>query len=194
MKKVLILMVLASPLAFAAKPSFDCNKTSGSEVEKLICKDKTLAALDVKMSSVYSAAMKKLPAQEQKVQKATQRGWIKGRDECWKSDNASQCVIDEYSRRITELQIKGELLKTPDPYTYQCGKEQLIAWYYNETEMPAALLKTGNIQPEIAYLARSGSGAKYEAQNWGFWSKGKEGVLMREGKADQNCQEKLKTR
>lgn len=190
MRNMMLLFVLASPVALAVSPSFDCSKANGGEVEKLICKDDSLANLDKKMANVYTAAMKKLPAAEQKQQKAIQQGWIKGRDECWKSDNVSHCVTDSYSMRISELQVKGALIYTPEPRLYQCGKETLTAWYYNETEMPVALLKTGDIQPEIAYITRSGSGAKYEAQNWGFWSKGKEGILMREGKGDQNCQEK----
>ena len=88
--------------AYAAEPSFDCSKAS-HEVEELICKDPQLAALDRSLAERYAVVMKNTPADEQKLLKAQQRGWVKGRNDCWKSDDQRGCVKDEYEVRISEL-------------------------------------------------------------------------------------------
>ena len=93
---------LAAFSAWAASPSFDCAKAS-SDVEKLICNDAELAELDNNLASLYSTVLKNTPASEQKTLKAEQRGWVKGRDECWKSDALRGCVASEYRSRIAEL-------------------------------------------------------------------------------------------
>ena len=54
------------------------------------------------MASLYSAVLKNTPV-EQKMLKAEQRGWIKGRNDCWKSDDMRGCVANEYRYRINEL-------------------------------------------------------------------------------------------
>lgn len=93
---------LAAANTWAASPSFDCAKAS-SDVEKLICKDAELAQLDNSLASLYSTVLKNTPAAEQKSLKAEQRGWVKGRDDCWKSDDLRGCVAGEYRARIAEL-------------------------------------------------------------------------------------------
>jgi uncharacterized protein len=70
----------------AAGPSFDCAKVETGSIEEMICKDDQLSALDRKMTVVYGAATKKATNEHPPVLKAGQRGWIKGRNECWKSD------------------------------------------------------------------------------------------------------------
>ena len=86
----------------AANPSFNCAKASGS-VEELICNDAELASLDRSLSSLYSAVLKNTPPSEQGMLKTEQRGWIKGRNDCWKSDDMRGCVANEYRYRINEL-------------------------------------------------------------------------------------------
>jgi uncharacterized protein len=95
-------LCLASAGALAANPSFDCAKAS-SDVEKLICSDAELAGLDRSLAGLYGTLLKHTPASEQKMLKAEQRGWVKGRDECWKSDDLRGCVASEYRTRINEL-------------------------------------------------------------------------------------------
>jgi uncharacterized protein len=103
-KQLLLIAVLfsAAGLAQAASPSFNCAKASSS-VEELICNDAELAELDRSLASLYSAVLKNTPAGEQKMLKAEQRGWIKGRDDCWKSDDMRGCVASEYRYRIDAL-------------------------------------------------------------------------------------------
>ena len=59
--------------------------------------------------------------EQQKSERAIQRGWIKGRNDCWKAGDLRQCVEESYQLRITELQIKGPTEST-DAGDYQCGK------------------------------------------------------------------------
>ena len=93
---------LATFQAYSAEPSFDCAKAS-HEVEELICNDAELAALDRSLAELYSVVLKNTPANKQKQLKAEQRGWVKGRNECWKADDKQSCVKDEYETRISEL-------------------------------------------------------------------------------------------
>ncbi|MGH8601508.1 MAG: lysozyme inhibitor LprI family protein [Gammaproteobacteria bacterium] len=92
-------------------PSFDCSKTAG-QVEESICSDPKLAALDVDLARLYAAASAKADGQELKTLRAYQRGWIKGRNECWKAIGVSmrECVEASYRKRIGEL--RSQLLLT----------------------------------------------------------------------------------
>ena len=94
--------VLFSLSAQAASPSFDCNKAT-HEAEQLICKDAELAKLDRSLAELYSTVLKHSPPAQQGTLKAEQRGWVKGRNECWKSDDQRGCIKSEYEARIREL-------------------------------------------------------------------------------------------
>jgi uncharacterized protein len=95
-------LCLAAGTAWAASPSFDCAKAS-HEVEKLICNDAELAKLDRSLSDLYGTVLKHTPAGQQKMLKTEQRGWVKGRNDCWKSGDMRGCVAAEYKTRIDEL-------------------------------------------------------------------------------------------
>lgn len=99
---LLTCLLATTAAAHAASPSFDCAKASSS-VEKLVCNDAELANLDNSLSSLYHTLMKNTSAAEQKLLKAEQRGWVKGRDDCWKSDDMRGCVLNEYQYRINQL-------------------------------------------------------------------------------------------
>jgi uncharacterized protein YecT (DUF1311 family) len=86
----------------SVNPSFDCAKAS-HEVEELICKDAELADLDRSLADLYAVVLKNTPESEQKMLKAEQRGWVKGRNDCWKSSDERGCVKREYKARISEL-------------------------------------------------------------------------------------------
>jgi len=95
-------LCLGAASTWAASPSFNCAKAT-HEVEKLICSDAELAKLDRSLSSLYGTLLKNTPASKQKGLKTEQRGWVKGRDDCWKSDDMRSCVASEYRSRIDEL-------------------------------------------------------------------------------------------
>ena len=105
MNRLLILLVatlLFSHTAQAAKPSFKCTKGM-HEAEELICQDADLARLDNNLTRLYNTLLKNTPKREQAALKAEQRGWVKGRNECWKAANKKACIRDEYNARINEL-------------------------------------------------------------------------------------------
>mgnify|MGYP002625337296 CR=1 FL=1 len=98
------LFAIAVSPAQAASPSFDCAKAESS-AEKLVCSDEQLAALDRETARLYGLAVKgpQVSGERKNHLKAYQRGWIKGRDECWKAPDKRACVRDSYAIRIYEL-------------------------------------------------------------------------------------------
>ena len=111
---------------YAAEPSFDCAKSNG-EIEALICQDDSLAALDRELAQVYKTALDNAPGEERATLKATQRGWIKGRNDCWKAADKKACTQTNYEQRITALQIMAVArdhhrpnLKEPKPCRHRC--------------------------------------------------------------------------
>lgn len=170
---IVLLSFAASPAwadAGQKGPTFDCAKASG-QVETLICKDEELAALDRRMAQIYAAAMKAWPASVATEQRAVQRGWIKGRNDCWKSADVRSCVVYEYRRRIAELQIASGQLRVPTATEYACtGGENkpFTATFYQQTDPQSAVITYGDDQT-IAFAAESASGARYTAENMEFW-------------------------
>ncbi len=189
-KMLLGTLALIPLLASAATPSFDCTKAH-SAAEQLVCQDAGLAALDNELAALYPKAMNQLSAEQQKTEKAMQRGWIKGRNECWKESDSRQCVEESYQLRITELQIKGGQLRVPSLVDYQCdGGIRLSTYFYNEAKRPAAVinLSEGAQQSQVlAFEAPSASGARYEGQNLTLLTKGNEARLERYDQAARQC-------
>ncbi|MDR8525538.1 MliC family protein [Shewanella fidelis] len=156
---------VSSPQAVVS-PSFDCNKAQG-QVETLICNDAELAALDRKMAEIYQQAVVNIPAAEQP--KAMQRGWIKGRNDCWKSQDVRQCVLANYQSRMIELQISGGLLQAPVNVVFECGERPSItAAIYTQLDPVTGVFSFAE-QQILATNVRSGSGAKYQGRNFEFW-------------------------
>jgi uncharacterized protein len=93
--------LLALP-AWAADPSFRCSKVA-HEVEDLICKDAELADLDRELSQLYGVVLRHTPPSQQNLLKSEQRGWFKGRNDCWKDSDQRGCVKTAYEDRIHEL-------------------------------------------------------------------------------------------
>jgi uncharacterized protein len=184
-------VVVAVP-AWAQGPAFDCAKAEG-EVEELICQDEALAALDRKLDEVYEAALAKATNEVPPVLKAEQRGWIKGRNECWKAKDADNpafltaswqatsvhdCVEGQYRLRISELQALYRLVPPRGPVLYTCEgnpANEVVADFF-ETDPPTAYVERGD-RSVIAWLVPSGSGSKYEGQNLEFWTKGDEATV-----------------
>jgi uncharacterized protein len=160
------------PLAsvvLAAGPSFNCNQVRGGSVEETICKDGGLSALDVKMANVYKAAAKKAANEHPPVLKVEQRGWIKGRNDCWKSDNPRQCIEGEYKRRIAELQARYRLVPFKGPVYFSCDDPfgELIVVFF-KTDPPTLTAERGD-SVSLMYLQQSGSGSRYQGRNESFW-------------------------
>jgi len=153
-------------------PGFDCAKADGS-VEELICKDAELAALDRQMATVYAAALQRVAGDGYEDPGPVQRGWIKGRNDCWKSDDMRACTVSNYKYRIAELQIQYGQLVVPSPVYYMCGKTDLTAVFYNQTDPQTVVLTVipilAGVDQGLAYHSPSASGARYEGRNVSFW-------------------------
>jgi uncharacterized protein len=144
-----------------APPSFDCAKAV-SEAEKLVCSDPELAALDRRLSARYGEAKDADPA--------VQRGWVKGRDECWKAQDPRLCVLEAYRTRLAELAIAAPGAAIPKPVEYRCSDNRLpfTMAYYNDLDPPAAIMTLGNDQA-IVFPQPAASGAKYGRVGVEYW-------------------------
>jgi uncharacterized protein len=161
---------LPSTIAFASEPAFNCAKSDG-QVQQLICSDEALAELDRQLADVYRTALEHLPPDTVPTVKAEQRGWIKRRDDCWKDEDPGQCVTAQYQTRIVQLQIASGRLRAPTAVGLDCDDKQemsISAAFYNDTSPPAVVLTLGQDQV-IAFVARSGSGARYTAPGVEYW-------------------------
>ena len=168
---MLLLASVGSTHADTAAPSFACTRASGA-VEKMICGDAALAPLDRRLADVYAAAATKAGTPTPRWLTAEQRGWIKGRNACWKDPDVRTCVEREYTTRIVELQARFRLVKFIGPVTFACTrtsreKDEIIATFH-ETDPPTVLVERGD-RTILGIQARSGSGAKYEGANLMFW-------------------------
>ncbi|GJL59936.1 MAG: lipoprotein [Nitrospirales bacterium] len=156
--------------AKARGPSFACNKVVAGSIEALICEDEELSALDRKLSDVYASASIKATNEHPAVLKAEQRGWIKGRDDCWKSEDTRGCVRDGYTRRIAELQARYRLVPHSGPVSFMCEDNfanEVVATFF-QTRPPTLIAERGD-SVSLMFLQPSGSGAKYQGRNETFW-------------------------
>jgi uncharacterized protein len=122
-RRLALLLVLAPlPAQTQEGPSFDCAKAE-SAAETLVCEDAGLAALDRLVADRYAAAFSVAGGLDAGAQQAVdelrayQRGWIKGRDDCWKASDLrasdlGACVEAAYLRREGEL-VAQWLLEEP---------------------------------------------------------------------------------
>lgn len=157
--------------AWAADPSFDCSRASG-QVEGMICEDAALAALDRELDAVYKRALQRVEEDGYEDPRPMQRGWVKGRNECWKAADVRDCVETSYRHRIAELQIQTGDMVVPEPVDFDCGEMDLTVVFYNQTEPATAVLTPVGLDGAdqvIAFQAMSGSGARYLGRNVEFW-------------------------
>ncbi len=172
-----------------AAPSFDCSKVEPGSIEALICQDDQLSALDWKMAVVFAAATKKASNEHPPVLKAEQRGWIKGRNDCWKSDDKRQCIEQSYKSRIAELQAKYRLVQATKPVSYVCDGQpakEVIATFF-QTEPPTAIAEFGD-QTSLMYQQPAASGAKYQGRNETLWEhQGEARITWGYGSPEMHC-------
>jgi len=175
---LIMLTVVLNGALWAAGPSFDCAKASGS-VEEMICQDEQLAELDSKLAEVYTAAARKATNEHPPVLKAEQRGWIKGRNDCWKSDDPRACTETEYRHRIAELQARYRLVPEKGPFWFACddnATSEVVVTFF-ETDPPTLIAERGD---GVSFMIQqpSGSGAKYQGRNETFWEHQGEATIV----------------
>ncbi|MEW9836457.1 MliC family protein [Mesorhizobium marinum] len=162
-------------------PSFDCAKAESS-AEKLVCGDAELTGLDRLVADRFAAALavaRGLDSGADKAEKellAYQRGWIKGRDECWKDDDPRACVKWQYERREAELVTQFMLEKPSATVFWSCGgnpSNEVVTSFF-ETKLPSVRFERGD-SIDTGTLEPTGSGSRY-AGSFGrsIWIKGDE--------------------
>ncbi|QRM30691.1 MliC family protein [Microvirga sp. VF16] len=175
--------------AQAQSPSFSCDKGQAGSIEEMICTDSALSSLDRKLADVYAKASRKAVNEQTPVLQAEQRGWIKGRDECWKSDDRRGCVEGEYKRRIAELQARYRLVPGIGPVTFVCGGDPRneVTTTFFQTD-PATLIAERGDSVSLMYVQPSGSGARYQGRNESFWEhQGEALVTWGHGAPEMRC-------
>ncbi len=162
--------LLFAAYAAAGGTSFNCGKIEVGSIESLVCQDSNLASLDRRMAEVYAAAARKAANEHPPVLKAEQRGWIKGRNECWKSDDKRQCVAESYRLRIAELQARYRLVAPSPVVLFACdgNPANVVVVTFFQTEPPSLIAERGD-SVSLMFQQPAASGAKYEGRNEMFW-------------------------
>jgi uncharacterized protein len=156
--------------ALAASPSFDCRRVKLGSIEELVCKDDNLAALDRKLAEVYASSAQRAVNEHPPMLKAEQRGWIKGRNECWKSADRRKCAEVSYRLRIAELQARYRLIPETAAVRYLCdgdARNAVTATFF-QTDPPTLIAERGD-SVSLMYLQPSASGARYQGRNETIW-------------------------
>lgn len=176
---VLFAGACAVQAAPAAGPSFDCAKVVDGSIARMVCNDSALAALDRQLAAVYGQATQRATNERPPTLKAEQRGWVKGRDECWKDVDKYSCVEQTYTRRIAELQARYRLVETRGPFSFACGgdaRNELVVNFF-ATEPPTLIAERGDAV-SLMFLQPSGSGSRYVGRNESFWEHQGEATLV----------------
>ncbi|EPX86963.1 MliC family protein [Salipiger mucosus] len=188
--RIFAALVLAATPAAALDPSFDCSKAE-SGGEKAVCASDALASMDLELARLYKLAAEgpNISADRLNELKAMQRGWIKGRDDCWKAeDSEAACVAREYAFRIDALRTgyadaRAEEGASVGPFAYVCeGLDAAVSATFVNTMAPMAVLRWNSDAAALPQVPAA-SGARYEAEGGYlghvlFWTRGDEAVMQ----------------
>lgn len=146
-------------------PSYDCTQRSLNSVEQTICADVQLSQLDVLLADVYKNA-KEIDKTNQATHsiRTEQRGWLKGRNECWKSEKRKECIRDQYQQRIANLQARYRLVEHSEPMFFACddnqAKEVVVTLF--ETDPISIIAEFGD---SVAFMPYSAQQSQYVGRN-----------------------------
>lgn len=171
----------------AIKASFDCNRANG-QAQELVCADANLAAMDREVARLAGLA----------VEPAALADWAQQRDDCWKSDELRPCVMAAAMLQIHRLRQGSETARESDglsvgPVAFSCKgiAGPVLATFVN-SDPGAVALEWGAEAIAIDHVTAA-SGARYDGrwngQQFGFWTKGREATFTVAGKGDLQCVE-----
>jgi len=180
----LITLLIACPALADEGPSFDCSKAS-SGAEELVCASPDLSALDRRLADRFTAAMSAAGALDAGADaakdelRAMQRGWISGRDECWKAEDEAECVRLSYLSRESEL-VTQWMLEEPTATTFwTCADNpanEVVTMFF-DTELPSVRIERGD-SIDTGTLSRTASGSRYDASFGSYiWIKDEEAMF-----------------
>lgn len=184
-----VLLVMMGQTEAAEGPAFACDKMEKGSIAALVCQDAGLSALDRQLASVYAAASKRAVNEQPPTLKAEQRGWIKGRDECWKSEDKHTCVAESYQQHIVELQARYRLVESIGPVTWQCDgnpHNEVITTFFKTN--PGTLIAERGDQSALMTQQPSGSGTRYAGRNESYWEhQGEATIVWGYGAPELHC-------
>jgi uncharacterized protein len=155
----------------------------------MICRDDGLAALDRALAAVYRSALRKAASERPPVLRVEQRGWAKGRNDCWKSANKRSCIEKAYKHRIAELQARYRLVPGQGPVKYVCdgdSNNEVLATFF-QTDPPTLIAERAD-QVSLMYLQPSASGTRYQGPNESLWEhQGEARVTWGHGAREMRC-------
>jgi len=157
---------LLIPWLSLAAVSQDCTALQDPS-DRLVCADAMLAQQEATLRRLYGEALQTLPAAQRRQQAQQQAQWQHGRGACLEDPDPHGCLARQTARRIVALQIALQRVPVFAAVTYRCPQAPLLAAYYR-TEPPAVRL---NYQTHevVAFIAPSGSGARYRAPGIELW-------------------------
>jgi uncharacterized protein len=113
------------------------------------------------MSELY-AAQAGTPGAAQR-----QSAWLVRRDACGSAADPQSCLSITYQQRIVELKITSGQLPVFASVAYLCAGQPLAAAYYKSD--PPAVRISFQGETVVAFVAESGSGARYTAAGIEIW-------------------------
>lgn len=155
MKLLLIITTLLATTqlqAATADNQINCQANGLSTVDQLICSDPELLKQDQQLAEVYQQALLKAVNERPPLLKAEQRGWVKGKADCWKEDDKKACAATLYTQRIAELQARYELVPFSKKLLLSCDNNtanEISVRYYPTT--PATLIADYGDQVSLMY-------------------------------------------
>ena len=170
-------------------PAFSCARVSPGSIEARVCERPRLAALDRQLDEAYRAALKKATDEAPPRLKVEQRGWIKGRNDCWKSDAVDTCIEQSYVLRIAELQARYRLVRGTGPVFYTCDgppASEVVDTFFQT--VPPSLIDERADSSSFMVLQPSASGARYQGGNESLWEhQGAARIVWGFGAAEMRC-------
>ncbi|MBV7408254.1 MliC family protein [Maritimibacter sp. DP1N21-5] len=179
MRLLLAVTLFAAPALAQEGSSFDCSKAESS-AEEAICATPDLAALDRRIAEVFARALTVVDALDTGAEEARtalqteQRGWIGGRDDCWKAEDLKACIETAYLTREGQLTARW-LLSDPTGTTFwRCDGNLEVVTSYFDTPLPSVRFEVGDTV-DTGSLTRTASGSRYDGSFGRFiWIKGNE--------------------
>lgn len=150
----------STSVSASAPGAVDCTQVE-SESDKAVCAYPDLLALDTRLAEVYQRAVSDAGSDVAALE-TEQRGWVAGRDDCWKNSDVHQCILESYQTRLVELQIHRKGADVPATVEYRCGdgSTPVSAVFYNDIDPPAMVLTVGD-DKAILIQQPMGSGIRY---------------------------------
>ena len=195
----LVFTGLVAANAQGGGPSFDCAKADGA-IETLICRDRQLGQLDRETTRLFELARDSAGAPFGRRDEliATERGWIKGRNDCWKASDLRACVVASYAQRIHELRQGYAAARNGDsrgislgPFVATCTKMNAPVGVTFINSNPALVYLQWPDNSLVLPQALSGSGARYAAKTgkggYVFWNKGDGAQFQLPDKTTRRC-------